>query len=176
MPFSLQTARPEAGEFAPYYLTYVAAVPDGDIRATLAVQRGETIAIFSAIPESRADFAYAAGKWTIKELFGHVIDTERVFAYRALRIARNDKTALASFDQDEFVRSGNFSARSLASLVTEYDHVRLATIDLFAQFADDLWSRTGTASNNPVTVRSLAWIIAGHNRHHARILVEKYLG
>jgi hypothetical protein len=176
MDTTLRSLMPAADEFAPYYGTYISAVPAGDILITLANQRGETHRLLGGISEAKSLFAYAPGKWNIREVMGHVIDAERVFAYRALRVSRQDATPLPSFDQDLFVKNGNFSGRTIKDLAEEFDHVRLSTLDLLSHFADDAWSHRGTASNNPVTPRSLAWIIAGHEFHHMKIIREKYLG
>ena len=127
-----------------------------------------------ARPESDGDFRYAPGKWSVKESLGHVIDAERVFSYRALRISRNDKTPLAGFEQDDYVKYGPFAHCTLASLVDELASVRKATVSLFRALDDAAWTRRGTASNNEVTVRALAYMIAGHELHHRRIFQEKY--
>jgi hypothetical protein len=175
MTHATRSTRPAADEYAGYYEKYISAVPDGDILATLAAQRANTLALLNSIPESKGGSSYAPGKWSIKEVIGHVIDCERVFAYRALRIARNDTTPLASIDQDALVREGKFNDRTLRDLALEFDAVRSATLALLANLADETWSRRGTASNNPVTTRSLAWITAGHEKHHGAIVREKYL-
>jgi hypothetical protein len=175
MDTTLRSLMPAADEFAPYYGTYISKVPAGDILITLANQRAETHRLLTGISEARSLFSYAPGKWNIREIMGHVIDAERVFAYRALRVSRQDATPLASFDQDSFVKNGNFSGRTIKDLAEEFDHVRITTLDLYSHLIDEAWSCRGTASNNPVTVRSLAWIIAGHELHHTRIIKEKYL-
>jgi hypothetical protein len=167
--------RPESNEFASYYGRYVAKVPDGDIAATLSQQFDVTHALLFPLPEEKALYAYAPGKWSIKQLVGHVMDTERVFAYRALRIGRNDKTPLAGFEQDDYVASGNFNARSLSSLLEEFAAVRNASVQLLAHFTDDQWRRRGTANGNEITVRALAYVIAGHELHHVDILRTRYL-
>jgi hypothetical protein len=168
-------ARPKSSEYAPYYEKYVSRVPDGDIVGTLRSQLDETLALIRGIPESRGDFRYAEGKWTIKELLGHVIDSERVFAYRSLRFGRGDKTPLPGFEQDDFVRGADFNKRSLSDLVEEYEHVRRATISLFASLDASAWDRRGKANDTEVSVRGMAFIIAGHERHHVEILKTRYL-
>ncbi len=169
----LVTTRPESGEYAPYYDKYISLVPEGDILVTLEKQLPPTLALLSR-PESDGDFRYAPGKWSVKESLGHVIDAERVFSYRALRISRNDKTPLAGFEQDDYVKYGPFSHCTLASLVDEFASVRKATVALFRALDDAAWPRRGVASNNEVTVRALAYMIAGHELHHRRIFREKY--
>lgn len=165
--------RPESNEHAPYYGKYVSLVPDGDILVTLEKQLPKTLALL-ARPESDGDFRYAPGKWSVKESVGHVIDAERVFSYRALRIARNDNTPLAGFEQDDYVKYGPFAQCTLASLLEEFTSVRKATVALFRALDEAAWSRRGVASDNEVTVRALAYIIAGHELHHRRIFQQKY--
>lgn len=170
-----RSVRPADDEFAPYYGRYITKVADGDILATLRSQIGETRSMLRAIPDARAGHRYADGKWSIRECVGHMADTERVFAYRAMRFSRNDATALPGFDENAFVANASFDQRSLASLVDEFEAVRQATIALFDGLSPDEFQRRGTASDNPVSVRALAWIIAGHELHHRGILQERYL-
>ncbi len=165
--------RPEANEYAPYYGKYVSLVPEDDILITLEKQLPETMALL-ARPESDGDFRYAPGKWSVKESLGHVIDAERVFSYRALRIARNDKTPLAGFEQDDYVKYGPFGHCRLAALVEEFAAVRKATVLMFRALDEAAWTRRGMASNNEVTVRALAYMIVGHELHHRRIFRENY--
>ena len=169
------TARPEKSEYPIYCEGYVSRVPDGDIVGTLGKQLDETLALIHSIPEARGDFRYAEGKWSIKELIGHVIDSERVFAYRALRFGRGDQTPLSGFEQDDFVRGADFNKRSLNDLADEYEHVRRSTMSLFGNLDENAWNRRGSANNNEVTVRGLAFIVAGHERHHVEILKTRYL-
>ena len=168
--------RPDKTEFAPYYGRYVDKVPDGPLVDVLASGLNETLALLRSIPEARAAHRYAPGKWSIKEVVGHMIDGERVFAYRALRFARKDETPLASFEQDDYVPAGNFGARTLADLADEFEAVRRATIHLFRHFDETQLSRRGTAADNPVSVRALGYITAGHEAHHRGVLRERYLG
>ena len=130
--------------------------------------------MFAQFPEDRGTHAYADGKWTIKEVLGHISDTERIFTYRALRIARCDQTPLASFEQDDFVNNGGFAARALADLAEEFNAVRGASVALFRSFNDAAWSRRGVASQKEVTVRALGFITAGHQIHHRMVLEEQY--
>ena len=168
-------ARPHTSEYAAYYETYVSLVPDGDIVGTFERQLEETLSLIREIPETRGEFRYAEGKWTIKELIGHIIDCERVFAYRALRFGRGDSTPLSGFEQDDFVRGADFNKRSLENLADEYELVRRSTIALFGSLEADAWDRRGTANDSEVSVRGLAFIVAGHERHHLGVLKSRYL-
>jgi hypothetical protein len=172
MPVSV--ARPQAGEFAPYYQKYIDRVPAGDLLALLARQGDETAALLAKLKESAAGHRYAPDKWSIREVVGHVSDAERVFAYRALRFARGDEGALLSFDEKAFVAGGGFDRRTLADLVAELRAVRQATLALLRSLDDAAWARGGTASGKHVTVRALGHIIAGHEAHHVAILKERY--
>lgn len=171
---SPKSARPAATEHAPYYGRYTALVPDGPITATLRAQAAETARLLASAPAAKEEHRYADGKWSVKEVVGHMIDAERVFAYRALRFARADATPLAGFDENIYVPAGAFGARTLKSLAEEFRVVRESTIQLLEGLPDEAMSRGGVASENPVTVRALAWIIAGHERHHVGILRERY--
>jgi DinB family protein len=175
MNTSITNTRPETTEYAADYQGYTNLVPDGNIVTTLERQLGETLALLRGIDEGRASYRYAPDKWSIKQLIGHVIDGERVFSYRALRFARSDSQPVPGFDQDEFMSGANFDERSLGDLINEYEHVRRATIDLFKPLTDEAWMRRGTASDNEVTVRALAHIVAGHELHHMQILKTRYL-
>jgi uncharacterized damage-inducible protein DinB len=166
--------RPEAGEYASYYEKYVSKVEGTDLLATLDEQRRKTLLLLSCRSEGEGEIRYAPGKWNVKEVLGHICDAERVFAYRALRISRNDATPLASFDENEFVKNGPFARVTLSELIEDYIAVRRATLTLLRNLDEAAWLRRGTASDNPVTVRGLAYIIAGHELHHRRILEEKY--
>ena len=167
--------RPESGEFAEYYGKYIAKVPGTDVPGVLESERVQMSRLLAGRSEGDGDFRYAPDKWTIKEILGHVIDAERIFTYRALRIGRGDETPLASFEQDDYVKNGGFAARTLADLVEEFDAVRGASISLFRSFDDAAWGRRGVASQKPVTVRALGFITAGHQIHHRMILEESYL-
>jgi len=167
--------RPKPDEHAEYYAKYVAKVPDGDLIAQLSSQAIETVNLLKELSPERADFAYAPGKWTIKQVLGHIIDAERVFGYRALRFARNDPTALPGFDENLFVENANFTTRTLADLIDEFRDVRASTIHFAKNLDPDALTRRGTASNFPVSVRALLYIIAGHERHHTMLLRERYL-
>ena len=152
-------AAPQESEYAPFHNTYISLVRDSpDILETLRQQATETRALFSALSGEQANFRYAPDKWTIKQVFGHMVDTERVFAYRALRIARNDPTPMEGFEQDDYVRYGPHANSRMADLLEEYDAVRKASICLFRDLTPEAWDRRGTANNNQVSVRALAYI------------------
>lgn len=176
MATNFRSVRPTTSEFAPYYASYIDRVPDGDIIQTLAKQRIDTMKLFASLTPEQAAFRYATGKWSVREVIGHVVDAERIFAYRALRVGRNDKTPLAGFEENDYVKFASFESRSVAGLAGDFDHVRTATIDLFGSFTEEAWMRAGTANAFDVSVRALAWIIAGHERHHVEILKSRYLG
>lgn len=168
--------RPDEEEYQPYYAGYVARVPDGDIVAILATQIDDTLALLRELSDEQALHAYAPGKWSIKEVIGHIADAERVFAYRALRFGRGDATPLAGFDETSYTPAGRFDERPLASLTAELVTVRRATVALFAGLPTDGWTRGGTANDARITVRALAWIAAGHELHHRDILARRYVG
>jgi hypothetical protein len=165
---------PDASEYAPYYGRYISLV-SGDILAALEDQPRETMALLSTLTEAQAQFRYAPDKWSIKEILGHVIDTERIFAYRALRIARNDATPMEGYEQDDYVRNGDFDRCALADLLDEFTCVRRATLSLLQKLTPEAWLRRGIANKNEVSVRALAYIIAGHELHHRKVLEEQYL-
>jgi uncharacterized damage-inducible protein DinB len=167
--------RPDASEHLPYYGKYVDRVPDGDLLRTLRDQLDETLALVRGVDESQGGHRYAPGKWSIRDVLSHVIDAERIFAYRALRIARGDQTPLESFDENAYAEAADADARTLADLAEELEHVRRANLSLFASLGDEALARRGTASGGVVSVRALAWIIAGHERHHVALLRERYL-
>lgn len=166
--------RPDASEYAPYYGTYVGKVPEGDLLHILEHQHRDTQALLSGLSEAKALHRYAPGKWSVKEVVGHLTDAERVFSYRALRFARGDAKPLQGFDENAWVPAGKFDARPLADLAAEFAAVRRATIALFKSLDAAALERRGVASDNAVSVRALAYIIAGHERHHVSILHERY--
>ena len=168
-------ARPNQSEYLPYYEKYISMVPNGSIIDVLNNQIAETLELLAGIPESRAGLRYAPDKWSIKELVGHVIDSERVFAYRALRFARNDKTALPGYEQDDYVRGGDHDSLPLTDIASELKSVRASTIFLFKHLNADAWTRTGVANDAEVSVRALAYIIAGHELHHREVLRSRYI-
>lgn len=172
---NLITGRPNTGEYAPYHEQYINLVPEGDILWVLGEQTRETLSVLRGISEAQADYRYSPGKWSIKEVVGHIIDAERIFGYRALRFARNDRTPLSGFEQDDYVKYGGFGAQSLSDLASEYEHVRRANIYLFRGLTSEAWDRRGTANDNEISVRAMAYIMAGHELHHMGIIRTKYL-
>jgi DinB superfamily len=169
----IETPRPD--EYAASFAGYVARMAnDEDIVAVLASQLNQVVARLGGIPEARGDYCYAPGKWTIKEVVGHLCDTERVFAYRALRIGRGDTTPLPSFDDKAYVPEIRAGERTLADLAGEWGDVRRASIALFRNLPAPAWRRRGVASDQPISVRALAYIIAGHVRHHLEGLAARY--
>lgn len=167
--------RPEPGEYGEWYSGYVASVPETDILAALASQIAEVRAAFGAVPANRADFRYAAGKWSVRELAGHLNDGERVFAYRALRFSRGDETPLPGFDENDYVAAAPFGHIPLPDLVAQFEHQRRANVLMFQGLANDDWARSGVASGSSMTVRALAYVLVGHVRHHLGVLQARYL-
>jgi hypothetical protein len=167
--------KPAKGEFLPYYEKYITLVASGDVIATLSRQMAETQALLRSLPSSVASYRYAPDKWSVNELIGHLIDSERVFASRALRFARNDPTPLPGFEQDDYVSNSSFDSYPLTELASELRAVRESTVFLFKHLQEDAWMRRGIANDAEVSVRALAYIIAGHELHHREILRARYL-
>jgi uncharacterized damage-inducible protein DinB len=167
--------RPQKGDYAVYFEKYIALVPSGDFLEILREQHENLIRRLAPLSEEQANFRYAEDKWSIKETIGHICDTERIFAYRLLRIARGDQTPLASFEQDDYVQNANFAARKMADILHEFSAVREATVALMRSLDDAAWQRRGIAGQKEITAQALAFIIAGHERHHSVILGERYL-
>ncbi len=168
-------SRPSENDYAPYYKNYIDYIEGDNIIKILRDQLSRTVKLFKSIPEEKGDYAYAKGKWSIKEVLGHITDSERIFAYRALCIARGEKKSLPGFEQDDYVREGNFNDRTLKDIIEEYIQLRKSNIFLFNSFSEDALNRRGLANNYEVTVRALFFIIAGHELHHINILKEKYI-
>ncbi|RKS20303.1 DinB family protein [Flavobacterium endophyticum] len=162
-------------EYAPYYATYISKVEEADLVEELEISVHEFIKFVQNIPLDKYDYSYAEGKWTIKDIIQHLMDSERIFTYRALRIARNDKTPLASFEENEYAAIAGANQRSIRDLLTELAIVRQSTIALFKTFSEDVLKRIGVASGYDVSVRALGVIIIGHQKHHQRIFMERYL-
>lgn len=162
-------------EYAPYYATYISKVEEADLVEELEISVHEFIKFVQNIPLDKYDYSYAEGKWTIKDIIQHLMDSERIFAYRALRIARNDKTPLASFEENKYAAIAGANQRSIRDLLTELAIVRQSTIALFKTFSEDVLKRIGVASGYDVSVRALGVIIIGHQKHHQRIFMERYL-
>jgi hypothetical protein len=171
---TLAIERPKADEHSAYFSRYIDRVPDGDLIGLLESQFADTLALLRRVPRDREDFAYADGKWTVKEVVGHLSDCERVFAYRALCFARKDPTELASFDENAWVANAGFGRRSLADIVDEFNAVRQSTLRLAKSLNAEELQRRGVANGNPASVRALFYIIAGHERHHAGLFRERY--
>jgi uncharacterized damage-inducible protein DinB len=172
---NITDTRPNADEYAPYYSKYIGRVPEGDVLATLGQQLESTLAVLRNITEEQSNSRYAEGKWSIKELVGHLTDGERIFGYRLLRFARNDQTPLPGFEQDDYVANGGFDKCRLSNLVEELEHVRKSNLALLRNLDAEAWQRRGDANGQQVSVRALAYIIAGHEMHHMEILRTKYL-
>lgn len=170
----MNIGRPQPDEIPSHYVGYVERVNESDPIAALAAQIEATTTLLRGVPEPDALRRYAPGKWSVKEVVGHLIDVERILAYRALRIARGDETPLPGFDEKAYVPAGKFDARPLADLVTELRTARAATLALFRGLDADAWRRRGTANGNPVSVRTLAYMLPGHERHHVEILKTRY--
>jgi uncharacterized damage-inducible protein DinB len=168
-------ARPQTDEYAPFYAGYIGRVPEGaDIFAVLSSQPEELRTLLQVVSDNDASVRPAPEEWSIKEVIGHVCDTERIFSYRALRIARGDTTPIPGFDQNEYVRATDFNARSLNDLIEEFTLQRRANLLCFRQLTEDEAVRRGTASNNPVSVRALLYMMAGHVMHHIESLKTDY--
>lgn len=162
-------------EYNPFYHTYIMALGEVSLMDALMDGKEELLSLLAEIPKSKLSFAYAEGKWTLAEVLVHVIDTERIFQYRALRFARNDKVDLPGFDQDLFVPYSNANGRNVQDLMAEYKAVRDSTITLFKSFDQEALKRKGVASGSPMSVRAMGFIISGHQAHHVRIIKERYL-
>jgi len=174
-PDWLVIAHPEPAEHDPYYSRYTSLVEGDDLLAALEAQLAGTVALLAPLSEEDGELSYAAGKWTIKQVLGHVLDTERIFAYRALRISRNDATPIEGFEQDDYVRYGPFGHCRLADVIEEFSHVRQANVAMLLALDTAAWHRRGIANQVGISVRALAYIMAGHELHHRRIIEEKYL-
>jgi len=172
---SREIGRPEPSEYSDYARKYVDRVEGSDIEGSLARQLAATLAMLRPVDDARArTYTYAPGKWTINDVVAHVVDSERVFAYRALCIARGEQKSLPGFEQDDYASAAHANDRTLASLLDEFQVVRQSTLALFGSFSDDAWHQRGTANDRPVTVRGLAFVLTGHELHHVAILKERY--
>jgi hypothetical protein len=171
----IAVARPETGEFAPYHVKYIAdAPPLEDAVGRLAIQGNGLVRQLAALSEEQANYRYADGKWSVKEVVGHVADAERIFAYRLLRIARGDETPLPGFDENDYVPAAKFDARPMADVLEEWIAVRSATTALVRGVPSDAWSRRGVANGHAVSARAILYIMLGHVDHHAKLLEERY--
>jgi len=167
--------KPQPGEYASYAAAYVAKVPNGPVIEILEYLKQSTYNFFSRITTEQADYAYAEGKWTLKQVLGHMIDTERVFSFRALCFSRGDKNPLPGFDQEEYVAASTFDARTIQDLANEFKALREANVYLYSSFTDDQSQMMGIASNHPVSVRALVYMTAGHELYHLDLIKELYI-
>lgn len=170
-----RSQKPGTDEFNEFYAGYVAAVPDGDVVERLATELEAGLDFYARIPEAKHDARYAEGKWTLRQVLGHVVDTERIFSYRLMCIARGDEAPLPGMDQNEYMAGADFDHRSWESLMDEYEYLRNANVALISSLDDAAFDRRGTASGFPISVRALAWILAGHELHHRGVVAERYL-
>jgi DinB superfamily len=167
--------RPRPGEYAPAFERYVSRVPETDVMAALARQTSELPAALGAVRGEGERYRYAAGKWSVRELVGHVIDTERIMGYRAVCVARGETLSLPGFDEKAYAANATFDDYPLAELLDEFVQVRQAHLSFFRHLSPEAWPRTGVANQNPISVRALAWVMAGHVRHHMAVLEQHYL-
>jgi uncharacterized damage-inducible protein DinB len=167
--------RPEASEYAEYYNGYVKLVPEGDLLSVLYELHNKTVALLKDLSENQALFRYGPMKWSIKEVLGHITDTERIMSYRILSIARGETIALPGYDENEYVKKANFDRQSLGDLIESYTIVRKSTLHLVKSLDEEAWLRRGFANNYEISVRALAAIIVGHELHHLQIIKERYI-
>ncbi len=171
----MKTSQLKDHEYNPYYKTYIEALGEVTLMDTLRKQLKNYPQFIGSIPQEKLPYKYAAGKWTVAEVLVHVLDTERVFQYRALRFARKDRTPLPGFSQDDFVPNSGANSRSIESLIAEYKAIRKSTISLFETFDEPTLKLKGVASNSPMSVRAMGFIMCGHQKHHRNIIRERYL-
>lgn len=167
--------RPQIETVPSFYKGYVENVKDQDMLEALSHASEITLKVIRSIPEDKGEYRYGEGKWSIKELLAHMIDVERILGYRALRFARNDKTELAGFEENDYAPEANAHARSIKQLADELERIRLTTMDLFKSFTSEMLKREGVANKNKLSVINIGYIIAGHQIHHLKILKERYL-
>jgi hypothetical protein len=167
--------RPDPSEYNPRYSRYIDLVPENNVCAALEQQLDDTVKLFSQVPDSMIEFRYAPGKWTIREVLGHILDTDRIFGFRLLTFARGDSNPLAVADQDLYIRNGGFAAHSMEEWIDEFSLIRRSNIALVRHLPAEAWARTGTVSGNPISVRALAYFMVGHERHHVGIIRNMYL-
>lgn len=167
--------RPNLGDYNPYFEQYIKLVEGDDIIMILYEQNKKTLKLFSSISDHKANYRYAEEKWTIKEVIGHLLDTERIYAYRALCLARGEKKSLPGYDHNEYVKTGNFNSRDSVKMSFEFKLLRESNLLLFKSFSKEMLYKKGLANEASVTVLALLYIIAGHEKHHINVLEEKYL-
>jgi DinB superfamily len=172
----MDVGRPDASEFAPPFGKYIAGVSDGDILLILREQLGELHVLLDDVSDAESLAHHAPYTWSLRQVMGHLIDSERVFGYRAMRIARGDATPLASYDENAYMRAANFDRWPLGELVEEFDLLRRSHLQLFAHMEPDAWRRRGTAVDHPATTRAFAYVMAGHAKHHLDIVRRRLAG
>jgi len=171
---AIEGGRPQTGEYAPYLQDYVALMPESDVIAMLEAQGGELRRVFSAVPKAKETFAYAPGKWTVRQVAGHVVDGERVFAYRSLCASRGDPNPLPSFDENAYVANARFDELPLADHAEEFFLLRAANVRMLKALRPEQWLRAGVANGVSNTVCGLVWVMAGHVCYYLRVLAERY--
>lgn len=167
-------AKPDILTIPPFYREYVEAVEDQDLIPALINSGNQTVDLMKSITEAQGDFRYAEGKWSIKEVLAHIIDAERIFAYRALRFARNDKTELPGFDENTYAAQSDAATRKLYKILEEFNNLRTSTIDLFQSFDEEMLQRSGQANGQEMTVHAIGFVIVGHETHHRGVIQERY--
>ncbi len=172
----MKISKPKVEDYPPFFGKYIDTITDDDLLLTLEQNGIAFRELIAGLTEEKMNYRYAAGKWTIKEMLLHIIDTERIMCYRALRFARKDNTNLSSFEENDFATNSFANSRSTASLLMEFDSVRKATLQLFKNFDESVLDCKGTANNKMISVRALGYTIAGHQMHHVSVLQERYLG
>lgn len=166
--------RPDSEEYSPYFTGYISQVPEGDYLSFIHSQLDAVVDLFSPISDEQGFYRYEPGKWSLKEVLGHMTDTERIMSYRMLRIARGDTTNLPGFDQDLFIDNASFDELSMKDLLNDFQAARQATFSLLKTISEEAWSRKGIANNNEISARALAYVIAGHAQHHLVVIQQKY--
>jgi uncharacterized damage-inducible protein DinB len=167
--------KPALHNVPPYYVYYINLIPETDLITAFNNSTTNTLALINSINSTKENYAYAPNKWTVKQVFNHIIDTERILAYRAFRFSRKDTTALAPFNENDYATNDNTHTKTLSNLVAEYTAVRASTLSLYSHISADMLSFEGTANNVAVTAQSIGWFIIGHNTHHCNVLLERYL-
>lgn len=166
--------RPNESEFPPYYAGYIRLVPDGELLQVLKDDLDKTVSLFGGMAEEESQFRYAPNKWAIKEVLGHMTDTERIMSYRLLRIGRGDQTALAGFDENVYVDGAHFDRLPIKTILEDFTATRNATLTLIQNMPEETWNNKGFANNTEITTRAIAYIIAGHAIHHKKVVTERY--
>ena len=171
----MKITKPNPDEYADYYGKYIASVESDDPVRELSKSKKKLMNFVSNLSKKQLKYRYAEGKWSIKEILVHLIDAERIWAYRALRVARNDKTALPGWEENEYAPASKADSRKIKSILREFEAVRDSSVQLFEGLEEDMFMRTGTASNHPISVRALAYVMFGHQLHHMNVISERYL-